>query len=161
MKKIVSIIMITIIMLCSSGCWLNSDYSFRRKEQKFADQIFKCLQDEDADSLEDLFSESVSDNNDIEDEFDVFFDSIDGRIESYDHVNITVCEKYVDHFQVTRAVMHVVFYDIVTDSGTEYDYIVYYRVLIDDSNPDEIGLYSIRLFDNDSNLDVYAGGNEE
>ena len=154
----VSLIAVFVVVFCTCGCLRNSDYNLRRQERVFANQLFDYLQDEDVDSLEDLFSGQVSADNDIETELEVFFASIDGDIESYDHIQITVSEKNVDNHQVTLAMMHVVFYDVVTDSGTEYDYVVYERFVIADDNSEDIGLFSIRIVNSDDDFDVSAGG---
>ena len=158
MRRIISLVLISVIVLCTGGCYAIRDYKMRRNERKTANKVFEYLQEEDTDSLEGLFSEEADDNNDIEEQLDDFFDAIDGRIESYDHVNITVTEKWIDNYQVTYALISVVFYEVTTDTGTEYHFIEYQNIVIDEDNPDELGLFSIRVLGQDDDIDLTVGG---
>lgn len=144
MKKALSLIAAIIFAISVSGCYIGSDGKLRRKEHKQAVQVFKYLKKEDISALSKLFAERTDDQCDLEEEWEVFFDEVDGRIVSYDDLQVSVIERWDDHWKITRALLQVTFRNVKTDEGVVYDEIVYDDYAIH-SDPDCEGIIVVSL----------------
>ena len=96
-RKILSVMVVILFAFSVSGCYIGADPGLRRNEHKQALQVFKYLKKEDVDALNGLFSESVAENHDLDEEWEAFFDEIDGNIVSYDKLEVSVLERWDDN----------------------------------------------------------------
>lgn len=138
-----------------SGCYIGADAGLRRKEHKQALQVFKYLKKEDVDALNGLFSESVAENHDLDEEWEAFFDEIDGNIVSYDKLEVSVLERWDDNWKTTRALIQVTFRNVTTDEGEVYEKIIYNDYAIH-SDKDSVGI-TVFCLENDK---AVVGGGE-
>jgi len=132
-------VVISITMLFSlASC--NFKRSSRNAAIREAKKYFEYLKDQDIKKLNKLFSDDVKESHDLEDEWDTFFDSIDGNIVSYGKVSSGGEEKWSDLGKVTYYDIVINFEDVTTDTGTVYEYISYRQVRIDSKHPDREGI---------------------
>ena len=164
MKKLTCIIITIIFMFALSGCnisdvdettefdphttWNYSDYC-----KPMLDEVIRCLDEGDSETLKSMFSEYVTENHDLDVE-------IRNAISVYDGKSVT-CENYVcgsmacnvkNGYYSKRNVE--ISYDTVSmDSGEEYSIVV--RIcLVNDEHPERIGLIGIDIRDNNYEYDL-------
>ncbi|MCR5060641.1 MAG: DUF5104 domain-containing protein [Saccharofermentans sp.] len=150
-NKFICIVMILILTINVSGCHFTQYSELRHQEFKNADIFFDHLKEEDIDSLINMFSDDIRDSCDLEDEWKEFFDVIDGSIESYGSIMVTYSEQFIDDGKITRCLLNVVFYNVTTDEGSEYDTLEYNNYVVH-SDQDQLGLCVVRLEDDDEFL---------
>ena len=159
-NRFLCLIVALLFTLSVSGCHFLQYSKLRRNEIRSAKEFFEYLKDEDIDSLVDLFSDDVQDTCDLEEEWEEFFDVIDGNIESYDRLRVTYSEQFIDDGNITRCLLEVVFLDVTTDEGEEYDRLEYNTFVVH-SDRDKLGITEVRLEDDDEflsrigNLNIY------
>lgn len=155
LKKALSLIVCVLFAGSVCGCYIGSGAKYRRKEHRTALKVFEYIQDEDIDSLVELFSEDAADRHDLEQEWEDFFDAVDGDIESYDRLQISVSEERVDRGEITRIHLQVRFRDVTTDEGAEYDELVYMTYPVH-SDSDYLGITVLELISDDD--EIVVGG---
>ena len=150
-NRFLCLIVVLLFTLSVSGCYFLQYSKLRRNEIRSAKEFFEYLKDEDIDSLVDLFSDEVQDTCDLEEEWEEFFDVIDGNIESYDRLRVTYSEQFIDDGNITRCLLEVVFLDVTTDEGEEYDRLEYHTFVVH-SDRDKLGITVVSLEDDDEFL---------
>ena len=150
-NRFLCLIVVLLFALSVSGYHFLQYSKLRRNEIRSAKEFFEYLKDEDIDSLVDLFSDEVQDTCDLEEEWEEFFDVIDGNIESYDRLRVTYSEQFIDDGNITRCLLEVVFLDVTTDEGEEYDRLEYYTFVVH-SDRDKLGITVVSLEDDDEFL---------
>ena len=169
MKKLTCIIITIIFMFALSGCnvtdvgdttefdphttWNYSDYC-----KPMLDEVIRCLDEGDSETLKSMFSEYVTENYDLDEE-------IRNAMDIYDKKSV-YCNNFVygnngysikDGYFSERNI--VVRYDEVSmDSGEEYNIVV--RIcLVDDEYPNMIGVTGVEIRDNNYVYDLEHNDN--
>lgn len=145
--EIIGILLVCAILLNFTGCSkfieaLNSErYGAKRLAGKEAEEIFKMLQEEDIEGLSALFSEDSRKYHNIELEWELFFDRIDGNIVSYSGISFPGEGMGVDKDGVIYdSHLSINFKNVKTDTGTVYKEFGYYQTRIDTRNPELEGI---------------------
>ena len=157
MKKVFAIILCMTLIFGLCGCYLGSAAKERRTAHKQALKFFKYLKNEDIDKLTELFSDNTEYDHDVEQEWEDFFDTIDGDIVSYGRLQVTDVEVWYDGGKVSHAIIRVDFRDVVTDEGVTYDRLSYDYV-VKDADKDAVGITVVELTDSDNNSLAVVGG---
>ena len=145
--EITVILLVCAILLNITGCSkfiedLNSErYGAKRLAGKEAEEIFKMLQEEDIEGLSALFSEDSRKYHNIEMEWELFFDRIDGNIVSYSGISFPGEGMGVDKDgEIYDSHLSINFNNVKTDNGTVYTNFGYYQTRIDTKNPELEGI---------------------
>ena len=149
-KRIISITLIFAVLLSFSGCSkfiedMNSErYGAKRLAKKEAEEIFQMVVDKDIEGLSALFSEDSKKYHNIEREWEMFFNRLDGNVVSYSGISIPNEGMGVDKDGVIYdSHLSVNYKNVKTDTGTVYTNFGYYQTRIDTRNPE---LEGINLF---------------
>lgn len=158
-KRVFSLLICVLFVFGTCGCYIGSGAGMRRREHKKAKVLFGYLQDEDIESIEELFADNASRAADLDRQLDDFFDEIDGDIESYGRIDVSIVEEWVDDWKTTRAMLQVTFRDVTTDEGVTYDEIVYMSYAVH-QDPDLVGINVMSLITDDKEV-ISVGGYTE
>lgn len=144
---IISITLVLTILLSFTGCSkfiedMNSErYGAKRLAKKEAEEIFRMLQEEDIEGLSALFSEDSRKYHNIEMEWELFFDRLDGKVVSYSGISFPGEGMGVDKDGVIYdSHLSINFKNVKTDTGTVYKEFGYYQTRIDTRNPELEGI---------------------
>ncbi len=144
---IISITLVLAILLSFTGCSkfiedMNSErYGAKRLAKKEAEEIFRMLQEEDIEGLSALFSEDSRKYHNIEMEWELFFDRLDGKVVSYSGISFPGEGMGVDKDGVIYdSHLSINFKNVKTDTGTVYKEFGYYQTRIDTRNPELEGI---------------------
>ena len=148
---------VTTLAFSLCGCYIGSAAKEKRKAHKTALKFFEYLKKEDIEKLTDLFSDNTEYDYDLEQEWEDFFDTIDGKIVSYGRLQVMDIEVWYEDYKVNHAIIRVDFRDVVTDEGVTYDMLSYNHV-VKDVDKDAIGITVVELTDNDDNSLAVVGG---
>lgn len=160
MKKIFSILIAMATCLFSTSCnnasKFNNDvpdphsgsiksYNYERKQtEKILSKLIGYFDNKDKESIKDLFAPQIAHDYDLDVQIDKVFEIYDGKSTSYE---LGICEEtskkviegkyvYLRHIGELE--------NIQTDSNKSFD-IWITRCVVDDDNPDNIGLNKIYL----------------
>lgn len=83
----------------------------------------------------------------LDDEWEAFFDSIDGNIVSYGKIQSGGEEVYYDYGRVTYSQIVINITDVKTDTGMVYDSISYSQTRVNKKHPERegIGLFCLQI----------------
>lgn len=144
---IISITLVLAILLSFTGCSkfiedMNSErYGAKRLAKKEAEEIFRMLQEEDIEGLSALFSEDSRKYHNIEMEWELFFDRLEGKVVSYSGISFPGEGMGVDKDGVIYdSHLSINFKNVKTDTGTVYKEFGYYQTRIDTRNPELEGI---------------------
>ena len=158
-KSLATVLVVSTVCTSASCGMLNPSL----KAKKEAADIFELLKDEDTRKLNKYFSEDVRDSHDLNDEWEVFFDSIDGDIVSYGEIKSGGESEHSDFGKITFYEIVITIKDVKTDTGMEYEYISYNQIRIDKKHPEREGIgvicVSIPSDDDDGCEQVCVGEN--
>jgi hypothetical protein len=157
MKRILAILLCVAVVFGMCGCYLGSAAKERRTAHKKALKFFEYIKDENIDKLTDMFSDDTRSEYDVEQQWEDFFDSVDGQIESYGKLKVTDSEVWYDGGKVTHALITVSFTDVVTDEGVRYDELSYEHV-VTDKDKDAVGIKVLEILDSDEEEVAVVGG---
>ena len=157
LKRLLALLLCVFTAACLCSCYIGADAKPRRQERKTALKVFKYIKNENIDKLVDLFAEDTKDNYDVEEEWEDFFDFIDGHIVSYGDLEVTASEVWFDHWKRTYTNMMVVYEDVVTDEGTVYKKLIYCHIIVDEDK-DMVGINAFELIDSDGESVAVVGG---
>ena len=143
-KKGIAVMLSLAMLLSFASC---SERHPRNKAIREAKKYFEYLKNEDTKKLNKLFSDDVRDTHDLDEEWDDFYDSIDGNIISYGSITSGGEGGRYDFGRVTYSDIVIIIEDVKTDTGMEYDSISYYQIRIDKKHPERegIGLFSLEV----------------
>ena len=161
-KKLLRLILLCILvgLLCGCGSTSTADLERRNPKKlarKEADEIFEYIKAEDIPSLVDYFSQDVKDTHDLEQEWKVFFEKLDGKVVSYDSVSFPGEGMGVDKDgNIYDSHLSINYNKVKTDTGAVYDQFGYYQTRIDTKKPDREGvnLFTVQL----ENKEFYTVG---
>ena len=157
-KKGLAIVLLAAMVISVSSCGRVLSVNKAKRE---AASIFEAIKKQDTKKLNSLFTEDVRDTHDLDDEWEVFFDSIDGNIVSYGEIKTMGEEEYVDFGQVTYWQLVITITDVKTDTGTVYESLSYSQTRVDKKHPERegIGLFSLQIpADNDRGFEEVIVG---
>ena len=156
-KRVFVLVLCVAVMFGTCGCYLGSAAKERKSAHRKALKFFEYIKDENIDKLTDMFSDDSRSEYDVEEQWEHFFDSVDGQIKSYGDLKDTDSEVWYDGGKVTHAVIRVRFTDVVTDEGVRYDEIGYDHV-ITDSDKDAVGIMVLEILDSEEESVAVVGG---
>ena len=164
MKKLTYIIIAIIFLFALPGCsvtdigettefdphttWDYSDYC-----KPMLDEVIKCLDEKDTETLKNMFSEYVTENYDLDEEIKNAMDAYNGKMVS--------CEKFfcdnggysIQDGYFSYRCCSVEYECVSMDSGEEYN-IVVKICFVDDEYPERIGVTGIDIRDNNYEYDL-------
>ena len=105
-----------------------------------ADQVFEYLREKDIQKLSSLFSENQKKNYDLENEWNNFFEQIDGRIIDYETIDVIVSQRTFSDGTLTNLLLRIEFKNVKTDTGQVYEQIRYAKTARCNSEPDNEGI---------------------
>ena len=151
MKICINVLIITVAFLCFSSCGTSQifDETFEESDQNnlyvenMSQEIIRCFDEKDAESLKELFSSDIQDEYDLDFQIESAFNLYNGKSQSY----------YVTEKNWDGVIKDGIFYDkhftpkikdIVTDEGMTYSiyYLTYY---IYEGDEDRIGITALGL----------------
>ncbi|WP_034450330.1 DUF5104 domain-containing protein [Butyrivibrio sp. AE2032] len=113
----------------------------KKLEKADAEQIFEYLKNEDIESLCALFSPEVKKHHNLELEWEIFFDNLDGNLVSYKSLSYPGEGGSTDkNGEVIDSHISVNYNGVTTDTGTQYKEFGYYHVRVNRNDPDSEGL---------------------
>ena len=127
----------------SSGC--NIQPTLQELAHKDADVIFELIKNEDIDKLSQLFSNEVKQEHDLKEEWQSFFENIDGNIVDYDDISYGAESEGYNEGKLYKQSICVILEKPKTDTGTVYEEIVYYQTRVFTKNPDREGINGLKL----------------
>jgi len=157
-KKSIAILLSLTLLASLASC---GNLHPANKAKREAVGIFESIKNQDIKKLNALFTEDVRDTHDLDEEWEEFFDSIDGDIVSYGSISSGGEGASYDYGIVTYS--HVVIYinDVKTDTGMVYEYITYNVTCVDKKHPERegVGLFSLKVpSDNDEGYEEVIVG---
>ena len=162
-SSIISITLIFAVLFSFTGCSkfiedLNSErYGAKRLAKKEAEEIFKMIQEEDIEGLSALFSEDSRTYHNIEMEWELFFEHMDGHVVSYSGISFPGEGMGVDKDgNIYDSHLSVNFKNVKTDTGVVYKEFGYYQTRIDTRNPEleGINVFVAQVKGSDTYIDV-------
>ena len=159
MRTHISVLIILFVSLCLSGCGISQifDETFEELDsdnlyvENMSQEIVRCFDEKDAESLKELFSYNIQDEYDLDSQIESAFDLYNGKSQSY----------YVTDKSWAGGISDGIFYDkhftpkikdIVTDEGMTYS-IVYLTYYIYEEDERRIGITALGLMsDNQTEL---------
>ncbi len=144
---IISTVLIFSVLFAFTGCNMLSDamnserFGAKKLAKQDAEQVFEYLKNKDIDSLCEVFSEDSRKYHDLEIEWEIFFDRIDGNIVSYKSISFPGEGMSFDNDgEISDSHLSVNFNGVKTDTGAVYDELGYYQTRIDTANPELEGI---------------------
>lgn len=164
-RRITALLMSIVMLFSLSACQIvdnaakiiNDDP--KTGEREYAEQVFEYLKNEDIDSLCELFAPDVRSKHNLEYEWKIFFEHMDGKIVSYKGLEYPGegLEKDKDG-EVNDSHISVNFAGVKTDNGTVYEEFGYYHVKVSGDDPDSVGLFVFTMQDPDTGDWITVGG---
>ena len=144
LKKGLAVILSLAMLFSLASC---SERHPANKAKREAKKIFGYIKNKDTKRLNKLFSDDVRWTHDLDDEWDEFFDSIDGNIVSYGSITTGGEGGHYDYGKVTYSDIVININDVKTDTGMTYESISYYQIRVDKKHPERegIGIFSLMM----------------
>ena len=121
------------------------------ENERIVMEIIRCLEEKDAKSLKTLFSVEVSNAVDIDKQIQEAMEFYDGKtIKNGEFNHCSLWQSDSESGRYVYKCTHSEMFDIITESGKVYSLDII-NVVVDDKNPDKLGLRSI-CFKNPDNL---------
>ena len=130
-------------------------YDPKRLAKDEAEEIFEYLKAKDIDKLTALFSKSAGSEQGLKNEWEKFFESIDGNIESYKSLDFPGEGITIDkNGEITDPHLDIEYKKVTTDKGAEYE-IGYYQTRKYPKNTDieGINLFFVYIYDDEGVLE--------
>jgi len=130
-------------------------YDPKRLAKDEAEEIFEYLKAKDIDKLTTLFSKSAGSEEGLKNEWEKFFESIDGNIESYEYLSFPREGMTIDkNGIITDSHLGIEFKKTTTDNGMVYD-IGYFQTRKYPKNTDieGINLFFVYIYDDEGVLE--------
>lgn len=157
MKKALLFLISIMIFLCSCGLNENKDgfydphnndvstYKINQKDtQNMAENVLKYLDNKDKDGIIALFAPQIANEYDLDSQIDKVFEIYDGKSISYELGTASESSKHVKYGTYHYLCFDCSIKNIQTDNDETFR-ISIIRCLVDDNNPDNIGLNKIYL----------------
>lgn len=103
-----------------SGCDINK-IDDKKAADKIANQIFKCLNNDDVEALKSLFCQNVSKSHNLDGEIKGVFEFFEGEVVSYDDFNVGFSREKVEYGEQILLAIEPWITNIKTDSGKVYE----------------------------------------
>ena len=161
MKKYVSLVLTAVIILTSfSGCFSGYEKGMSPGHiaKTLGPQIVEYINNNDAESLKELYSEEVYNTSscNLDEELQGLFDFVNGNITSY---TIRMgSESYSGgKGKIAKNNFDVRIENVGTDTGETY-IIVFGYISVDSEQPKRVGMYRLSAYDDDDyNISAHAG----
>ena len=160
MKKYMALISAAVIILTSfSGC--SSTYEKGMSPGHVANalgpKVIDYINNKDAESLKELYSEEVYNSYNLDDELQLVFDFVGGNITSYSRIKLGSESESITEGKAVKNNFDVCIEDAKTDTGNIY-LIVFSYISVNNEQPNSVGMYRLSVYDNDDyNISASAG----
>lgn len=152
MKRILSVILLLIMTLTFSGCIFSTGPS----ATEMAKSALECFDNDDVEGLKSLFCEEVlSDVDDLDEQIEEAFAFYQGKSISKGPIGSSSEKKYREG-NIVECSVEPYIADIKTDSGKEYDILVY-TYTVNEAKPERVGIYLISIYTCDENDELILG----
>ncbi len=128
---------------------LNPQYEAEQNEKIMMD-IIRCLEEEDVDTIKGMFSSNIINSVNIDTQIQEaleFYNGIMVTYEEFDHGSLWQSDSYEGRYVYKATQSRLL--NISTDEGKVY-ILEIINVVVDDENPDNLGLRSIRFLNPDN-----------
>jgi hypothetical protein len=144
MKKTCNLILLamTSVLMLLSSCGDNSENKGTPSEKAkyLQNEIMKCFENEDKETLKSFFCENTTDNYDLDSQIDEAFAFIDGKIVSYDEPFAGACGSF------DRKSYGADTNNIITDKNRTFK-ISFSGWLTNEKDTEKVGVFSIKVID--------------
>lgn len=155
MKKLLTIILLLIITLTVSGCFSSGKKSDTAIGREQAEEILRCLNEDDIEGLKSMFCKGISDTHNLDKEIAEAMEFFDGEAVSHDKVLVGGGDLLKEGKIVDRHIGYSIL-NIKSNKGNNYK-IVTHSYLIYDMNTDYIGITYLKVIDNNTEQMVQIG----
>jgi len=165
LKKAVIAVLILINLINVTGCGFadfmeariyDPHYSSAIDDEKYNEEtlkeILECFDNKDSERLKAMFSKSVAATCDLDKEIESAFDMYNGKSVSYDSIFDYGPSGHTEYGRWVKKYTEAKMKKIKLDTGKTYS-IYFCKEIVNDENPDEIGIRHINLKDKDSTGD--------
>ena len=155
MKKLLSVILLLIMTLTVSGCFSSSNKSDTSIGREQAEEILRCLNEDDIEGLKSMFCKEISDTHNLDKEIAEAMEFFDGESVSHDKVLVGGGQSVENGKIVDRHIRYAI---LNIKSNTEKKYkIVTHSYLDYDKNSDCIGITYLKVINNATDDFVQIG----
>lgn len=152
MKKCCSVFLILICFLFSGCSFLSNTPS----STEMAKSVLKCFDNDDVEGLKSLFCEEILSNiNNLDEQIEEAFTFYQGTAISKGPIGSSSEKKYRQG-KIVEYSAEPYIADIKTDSGKEYDILVY-TYTVNEDKPERVGVYLISVYTRDENDELILG----
>ncbi|WP_044975137.1 DUF5104 domain-containing protein [Ruminococcus sp. HUN007] len=148
-KKMFSNILVVltcIIIFCGCGFEKVQEETQLCKEAKEeAKQVFEYLKEEDTSSLSNFFSQKALSDCNLEEEWKIFLEQINGKIIDYETIETFENRRTFSDGNLTYLLLRIEFKNVKTDTGQVYEKMRYSKTAKCDSDPDKEGINWLEL----------------
>ncbi|MBR6695321.1 MAG: DUF5104 domain-containing protein [Oscillospiraceae bacterium] len=148
MKRVICVIVLICLSFTLFGCSKSTDNKPNSKKE-LAKEIVACFNNEDVEGLENLFCTEIRESHNLNEDIQIMFDFVDGKIIEYSIENGSE-GKSVEDGIVTKEEYGVQIRNTKTD--TEHKYIIAYAYRsVDFEHPEKVGVsvISVKEYDGD------------
>lgn len=140
------VIILSISLISCSQLTKKDDVAYVKKN------IIESFINKDIEKLKKIFNSELNKKNTIDKQINALFDSIEGKIISYELNCLDGSEQEkVDNFKIIYSDLSPFIRKIITDKSKEYEIHCYY-LRIDNENPNKVGVYRIAVYDLNNNI---------
>ncbi|MCD7742287.1 MAG: DUF5104 domain-containing protein [Ruminococcus sp.] len=148
--SLVIILLVTTLSLTScDNIIINNDFTIDQRAIHQSKQVYKYLKNQETRELKELFCEKSDLLNDLTAEIEGAYEFIDGEIISCGEIKTGSESASYRRFKVVRYHVEVDIYEVITDTGYEYNIYLGYQ-MVDEEEKDIEGLLDIDIIDETS-----------
>ena len=148
MKKLLSVILLLIATMTFSGCFSSGNKSDTAIGREQAEEILRCLNEDDIEGLKSMFCKEISDTHNLDKEIAEAMEFFDGEADSYDKVLVGGGESIESGKVVDKHIWYNI-KNIKCNTQKTY-FIATSSYLLYNKKPDCIGITFITIFDEDT-----------
>ena len=156
LKKLLFLTFAFILIFPIGGCYAGTAAKERGQGEKIGLKLIEYINDEDTDSIVELFSEKVQDHYDLKKETEAFYDVLGSDIKSYGRLQSQDVEDWYDDGKLTHAIIIVTLYDVITKDGKKFDELSFTYIAVD-KDKNIVGVESLSLSNDDKDVSVVGG----
>lgn len=164
MKKVTYIILAIIFMFGFTGCDISDIGETTEFDphtpggqdeycQPILDEVIRCLDENDAETLKSMFSEYIAKNCDLDEQIKNAMDVYDGKSISCDGYTCEYSSYHIYYGYYKEYTSRMEYESVITDSGQDYNIVVRYCIVYDE-HPECVGLKGIDIRDNNYEYDL-------
>ena len=164
MKKnsVLTLILMTVtFIICLSACSGRSFVQDVTQEREQGYEIIRCLDERDSESLLKLFSNSVKEKYDIDEQIDQLFAAYEGKSVWYDKLfNVGYGDSIDNGVLTKRTVSYSIFLNMSIWIDRKYRVVVS-SYSVNENEPDKVGVFCIVLENHETDDEVTVGSLDE